>query len=187
MEDRAGLIPARAINHQSCKEFESNMIKQILHTHRAENYKTIIRLFSFLFKGVVGATVNLLCFSGVYYALWEITNSYIAYGMAFVVGTEVSIVSNFILNDRLTFGDLHARSWQARCLRYHVTSIGGVLLTLGCSFSLLHLLHVPALSAQATALIIAMACNFVLHNVFTYGRVAVQSTATSANTGDTAL
>ena len=92
--------------------------------------------------------VNLLCFSGVYYALWEITNSYIAYGMAFVVGTEVSIVSNFILNDRLTFGDLHARSWQARCLRYHVTSIGGVLLTLGSSFSLLHLLHVSALSSE---------------------------------------
>ena len=128
--------------------------------------------------------VNLLCFSGVYYPLLEVTNSFIAYGMAFVVGTEVSIASNFILNDRLTFGDLHARSWQARCLRYHMTSAGGVLLTLGSSFTLLHLLHVPALSAQAAALVIATACNFVLHRVFTYSHVAVQSAATSANTGD---
>ena len=163
------------------------MIRQIPHTHRAENYETIIRLFKFLCIGGVGAMVNLLCFSSMYYPLLEVTNSFIAFGTAFVVGTEVSIVSNFILNDRFTFGDLHTRSWQARCLRYHVTSIGGVLLTLGSSFSLLHLLHVSALSAQATALIIAMACNFVLHNVFTYGHVALQSTTTSANTGDTAL
>lgn len=163
------------------------MIRQILHTHRAENYETIVRLFSFLCIGGFGALVNLLCFSGVYYAILEVTNSFITYGMAFVVGTEVSIVSNFILNDRLTFGDLHARSWQARCLRYHVTSAGGVLLTLVSSFSLLHVLHFPPLPAQATALIIATACNFVLHRVFTYGHVAVHAPATSVHIGDTAL
>ena len=128
--------------------------------------------------------VNLLLFSGVYYLLLEDVNSFIAYGLAFVVGTEVSIVSNFILNDRLTFGDLHTRSWQARCLRYHVTSAGGVLLTLGSSFALLHLLHVPALPAQATALIVATACNFVLHSVFTYGQVAVQTPAPKERIGD---
>ena len=163
------------------------MIRQIQHTHRKENYETIIRLFSFLCIGGFGAIVNLLCFSGVYYPLLEIANSFVAYGMAFVVGTEVSIVSNFILNDRLTFGDLHARSWQARCLRYHVTSIGGVLLTLGSSLALLHLLHVPALLAQATALIIATTCNFVFHRVFTYGRMAVQAPATAVNIEGTTL
>ncbi len=131
--------------------------------------------------------VNLLCFSGAYYPLLEVTNSFIAYGIAFVVGTEISIVSNFILNDRLTFGNLHARSWQARCLRYHATSMGGVLLTFGSSFSLLHLLHVSALPAQAAALIIATACNFVFHHVFTYGHVAVHTPATAANSGDTTL
>jgi len=162
------------------------MLRQIPNTHQAETYKTVIQIFSFLFIGGFGAIVNLLCFSSVYYALLEVANSFIAYGMAFAVGTEVSIVSNFILNDRLTFGDLHARSWQARCLRYHVTSVGGVLLTLGCSFSLLHLLHVPALPAQATALIIATGCNFALHRVFTYSHVDVQ-TPTIANSGGTAL
>jgi len=116
--------------------------------------------------------VNLLCFSSVYYPFIKSTDSPIAYGVAFVVGTEVSIVSNFILNDRFTFGDLHARSWQARCLRYHMTSIAGVLLTLGTSVSLLHLLHIPALPAQATALIIATALNFVFHRVFTYRYVS---------------
>jgi len=129
------------------------MIRQIPHTHRAEMYEMVVRLFKFLCIGGVGAIVNLLCFSGVYYPLLEVANSFIAYGIAFIVGTEVSILSNFILNDRLTFGDLHARSWQARCLRYHVTSMGGVLLTLGSSFALIHLLHVPALPAQATVVL----------------------------------
>ena len=131
--------------------------------------------------------VNLLCFSGIYYLLLGAANSFIAYGIAFLVGTEVSIVSNFLLNDRFTFGDFHARSWQVRCLRYHVTSIGGVLLTLGSSFSLLHLLHIPALPAPAAALIIATACNFVFHHVFTYGHVAVHTPATTAHTGDITL
>jgi len=163
------------------------MIIQILNTHRAETKAMVVRLFSFLCIGGVGAIVNLLCFSGVYDSLLEVANGFVAYGIAFVVGTEVSIVSNFILNDRLTFGDLHARSWQSRCLRYHVTSIAGVLLTLGSSFSLLHLLHFPALAAQATALVVATACNFIFHRVFTYGHVAVQTPATGANTGGIAL
>ena len=163
------------------------MIKQTPYTHRIETHKMVVRLFSFLCIGGFGAIVNVLCFSGVYYALIVVTSGFMAYGMAFVVGTEVSIVSNFILNDRLTFSDLHDRSWQARCLRYHVTSAGGVLLTLGSSFSLLHLLHVPALPAQAAAIIIATVCNFLLHRFFTYGHVAVHAAATAAHTGDTTL
>ncbi len=160
------------------------MRRQIPHLDRAETHTMVVQLFSFLCVGGFGAIVNVLCFSSVYYPLLEVTNSFLAYGIAFVVATEVSIVSNFILNDRFTFGDLHARAFQVRCLRYHVTSMGGVLLTLGSSFSLLHLLHVSALPAQAAALIIATACNFVFHHVFTYGHVALHPPATAANSGD---
>ncbi len=53
-------------------------------------------------------------------------------------------------------------------MRYHVTSVGGTLVTLGLSFSLLHVLHVPALFAQAMALVVATVFNFVAHHVFTY-------------------
>ena len=158
------------------------MLRRIPHTHRMETHKMVIQLFSFLCVGGVGAIVNLLCFSGVYYPLLEVTNSLLAYVIAFVVATEVSIFSNFILNDRFTFGDLHARSWHVRCLRYHVTSIGGVLITLVSSFSLLHLLHVPALFAQATAIIIATACNFVFHRLFTYRDVTMYTSATNIGT-----
>jgi putative flippase GtrA len=163
------------------------MRRRISHANRAETHKIVVQLFSFLCVGGFGAVVNLLCFSGVYYPLLEVTNSFLAYGIAFIVGTEISLVSNFILNDCFTFGDLHARTFQARCLRYHVTSISRVLLTLGISFSLFHLLPVSALSAQAAALIIATGWNFVFHHVFTYGHVAGHPSATTAQTGGTTL
>ena len=128
------------------------------------------RLFSFLFVGGLGAVVNLICFSVVYNLLIHSINSFVAFLIAFMLATEVSIVTNFVLNDRLTFRNFHGqtRSWQMRGVRFHITSIGGTLLTLGISFFLLHQMHMRALLSQATALIIATAFNFVFHHIFTY-------------------
>jgi len=128
------------------------------------------RLFSFLFVGGLGALVNIACFSFSYTRLERSFSGLAAYTIAFFLATEVSILLNFVLNDRITFRHLHRHehTWQLRCARFHITSIGGTLLTLGISFSLLHLLHVPAVFAQAIALIIATAFNFVFHHLFTY-------------------
>jgi putative flippase GtrA len=90
------------------KKEEDMMSKQILHLYRAASDKKGGRLFSFLCIGGFGAIVNVLCFSSAYYPLLKVANSFLAYGIAFIVGTEVSIVSNFILNDRFTFDDLYA-------------------------------------------------------------------------------
>lgn len=143
----------------------------IIHNSQEKTHEIVVRLFSFLVVGGFGAVLNLVCFSCAYYALGWSINRLIAFPIAFVIATEVSILVNFILNDRFTFRQLHdrGRAWQMRCMRYHVTSVGGTLVTLGISFSLLHVLHVPALFAQATALVVATVFNFVLHHVFTYG------------------
>jgi putative flippase GtrA len=146
---------------------------------RDERKQEMQRLLRFLMVGGLGAIENLACFTGVYYPLLRITGSSVAYAIAFLVGTETSIVFNFVLNDRLTFGDLHWRSWRLRCLRYHVTSTLGFLLTLGSSFALIHLLHIPVFFAQATALLIATAFNFTLHQVFTYGHSVVKVPSTT--------
>ena len=128
------------------------------------------RLLSFLFVGGLSAVVNLVCFSIAYYALIRSINNLMAYFLAFITAAEVSIVSNFVLNDSITFRYLQgrSRSWQARILRFHITLVGGTTLTLGISFSLLHLPHIPALFAQAMALIAATAFNFIFHHIFTY-------------------
>ncbi|MGZ3583134.1 MAG: GtrA family protein [Ktedonobacterales bacterium] len=133
------------------------------------------RLFSYLFVGGFAAIVNLFVFYLMYYVVplpfddkntVQHTEHYL---IAFVVATEISILANFIPNDRITFSHLpgHSRSWLARCLRFHLTCIAGTLLTLAISYTL-HLVHLPAIVAQAIALIIVTAFNFTFHHLFTY-------------------
>lgn len=133
------------------------------------------RLVSYLMVGGFAALVNLTCFYLMYdvvklplndaYPLQHLAR----YVIAFLTATEVSILANFIPNDRITFSHLpgHSRSWLTRCFRFHITCIAGTLLTLAISFSL-HLVHIPAIGAQAIALILVTAFNFTLHHVFTY-------------------
>jgi putative flippase GtrA len=130
------------------------------------------RLFSFLLIGGIGAIINILCFTITYASLIRLTAALVAYFVAFFLATEISIMTNFVLNDSFTFRHLHGsdRSWQIRCLRFHATTIGGVVLTMSISFSLLHFLHVLALLSQAIALLVATSFNFAGHHIFTYRR-----------------
>jgi putative flippase GtrA len=131
----------------------------------------IQRAFSYLFVGGIAAIINLITLQLVLNLLTPSTLPYkVHYAIAFIVATEVSILANFIPNDRITFSHLpgHSRSWIQRCARFHVTCTGGVIVTFAVS-SLLHLiLKVPALPSQAVALIIATAFNFTFHHIFTY-------------------
>jgi putative flippase GtrA len=128
----------------------------------------IQRLASYLVIGGTAAVVNL-----------SILAIFFHYGSASVlwywlvanaVAYEVSIFTNFIPNDYFTFSHLagHQRSWWMRCLRFHLTSLSGVAVTFILSAILFHLLGLPALLAQAVALIIATAYNFTVHHLFTY-------------------
>ncbi|HUY79753.1 MAG TPA: GtrA family protein, partial [Ktedonobacterales bacterium] len=57
------------------------------------------------------------------------------------------------------------------CLRFHITTIGGVIITFVIEFALTSLTPVPALLAEAIAIIIALVYNFTVHHLFTYGHV----------------
>ena len=149
----------------------------------------MIRLLSFLFIGGVGAIVNVICFTIAYTSLLSFAVALVAYFSAFFLATEVSILVNFALNDCITFRHLRVaqRSLWTRCLRFHATSMGGVALTLGISFSLLHFAHVLALVSQASALVFATVFNFAGHHFFTYrttpkGHAAVVSTQSTTAT-----
>lgn len=131
----------------------------------------IQRLFSYLFVGGIAAIINLITLQLTLNLLAPASFAYeIKYNIAFLVATEVSIMANFIPNDRITFSHLagHSRSWIQRCARFHVTCTGGVIVTYAVA-NLLHLvLKVPALPSQAVALVIATAFNFTFHHLFTY-------------------
>lgn len=138
----------------------------------------IQRLFTYLMVGGFAALVNLAMFALFYEKIRLPLNDHVfvqhvtRYMIAFLIATEVSIMANFIPNDRITFSHLpgHSRSWVTRALRFHVTCIAGTLLTLLISFSL-HLFLVQAVVAQAIALIVVTAFNFTMHHVFTYRHV----------------
>lgn len=131
----------------------------------------IQRAFSYLFVGGIAAIINLVTLQLMLNALEGAPFSHqVHYVIAFAIATEVSIMANFIPNDRITFSHLpgHSRSWVQRCARFHVTCTGGIIVTFAVS-ALLHLIFkVPALPAQAVALIIATAFNFTFHHLFTY-------------------
>lgn len=121
------------------------------------------RLVTYLAVGGFGALVNLL----VYGLLAD--GAHAPFLVAELFASEISILTNFSLNDRITFRRLpgHKRSWSVRCLRFHMTAVGGALVTICVSFTLLHF-GLPKLVAQACAIVIALAFNFTFHHLFTY-------------------
>jgi putative flippase GtrA len=98
------------------------------------------------------------------------SNFILIYGISTITARESGIIVNFLMNDRFTF--LHIRSvsskWFTRFFRYHITAIGGTIVTLIVSFTLLHVVGLSALVSQAIAIIVAMSFNFVFHHIFTY-------------------
>lgn len=126
------------------------------------------RLFTYLLIGGTAALVNLGSFAILFHFGSPKNVAY--YWFANVVAYEVSILANFIPNDYFTFSHLagHNRSWLARCLRFHITSLSGVLVTILISTSLFHFTGWPYLICQAIALIIAVFYNFTVHHLFTY-------------------
>jgi putative flippase GtrA/4-amino-4-deoxy-L-arabinose transferase-like glycosyltransferase len=137
----------------------------------------VVRFFSYSLVGGAAAVVNLLCFSLLYYkapidfgtgALAESLH----YIVVFALATEISVIFNFMINDRVTFGKLpgHARSWILRCLRFHLTTLVGTLITFVVSFALAHI-GLLAVLAQMVAIGVAFLVNFTLHHVFTYSHL----------------
>ncbi len=128
------------------------------------------RFISFAFFGGLAALVNL----GVLYVVYSHTLQSVDENarqiIAFLVAAEISIVVNFSLNDYFTFRHLpgHTRAWGVRCVRFHLTSTTGIILTLLINISLNHVLHVPFVLAQAIAILIVLFYNFTAHHLFTY-------------------
>jgi dolichol-phosphate mannosyltransferase len=131
------------------------------------------RAVSYLIVGGFAATVNLICL----YILYDIVRMPFAttthYVVAFVIAAEISILANFIPNDRITFSRLpgHARSWWQRCWRFHTTAIAGTLVTFTISFGLKLGLHFHTIVAQSIAIIIALVFNFTFHHIWTYRHI----------------
>lgn len=128
------------------------------------------RVFTYLLVGGFAACVNLVVF-GIMLRLPILASNDQAHNLvAYLAAAEISILANFIPNDRITFSRLpgHSRTWYARCLRFHTTCVAGTIITYVIEEITHYGFHVPGLLAEATGIIIALFFNFTMHHVFTY-------------------
>jgi len=134
------------------------------------------RFITYIVIGGFAALVNLAVFFTAFYLIKLPLDHMMHNVLASILAAEISILANFIPNDYFTFRHLpgHARTWTARCTRFHITSIGGTLLTFLIQFVFTHALHLPAIIAQASALLLVLVYNFSFHHIFTYRQIKLK-------------
>lgn len=163
--------PASSLNsYQPTRWAFVNKVLDIVDALTGGRAGWVQRFFMFAFIGGCAALVNMAVFYLIFDVIAQPSNATIRNVIASIFAAEISIMANFIPNDFFTFRHLagHQRSWWARCLRFHMTSVGGAVLTFVIEFSLSHLLTVRPIFAQAIALIIVLFYNFSFHHIFTY-------------------
>lgn len=94
--------------------------------------------------------------------------------VAVIPGIEISIITNFVLNDYFTFRDRKEqnRSYLNRLLRYNAVSIGGALINLGLYSLITGVFGLDSLSgrlfANFIAIIIAFLWNYLVNSWWTW-------------------
>ncbi|MFP3171638.1 MAG: glycosyltransferase family 2 protein [Acidilobus sp.] len=115
----------------------------------------ISRPVRFALVGGVGTGVN----EGVAALVLYLLGNYTA---AFVGGIEVSILSNFALNDLWTFRDRRSGRWYSRLLRYHVMVAPAGLTIFFVAELLAKMFHVYALLALFIGILAGFVANYTL-------------------------
>ncbi len=140
----------------------------------------VVRFVSYIFFGGTAAIVNLVVFFVALNYIPLHINSLAQNVFASALACEISLIANFIPNDYFTFRHMpgRERSWGARCVRFHITSLVGSGLTILIQLFFSHVVHITPLLGQALALIIVLFYNFSFHHLFTYRHVKT-TTATA--------
>ena len=126
------------------------------------------RLVTFLGVGGSASALNLACV-WLFDHLLHPTGG-VAIFLVLATATEISLLANFLLNDRFTFRTLvgdHRTFWQ-RCRRFHGPAMVGFALTLLISNLTHHLAHLTLTASQAVAIVIVTVVNFLMHRHWTY-------------------
>ncbi|MCD6594195.1 GtrA family protein [bacterium] len=127
--------------------------------------KFLIRFIKFSLVGLTGIMVN----EG-FLALFKETFG-IPIWLASVFAIELSILSNFALNDLWTWRDKHHRNFFGRIWRYHF-SVG--LTAYGLNYPVLLLLtyiaNIQYLWANLVGIALASIVNFLINHFWTYGK-----------------
>jgi dolichol-phosphate mannosyltransferase len=90
------------------------------------------------------------------------------------IAIEMSILSNFVLNDIWTWGDRHSRSFLGRLWRYNLSIAGTAF---GINYPVLLILdrffNVNYLIANLSGIILGSIVNFVINHFWTYRKKSI--------------
>lgn len=121
------------------------------------------RVLRFGLVGASGALLNTVI-------LWLLTRfGQLPLLVASAIATELSILSNFWLNDRWTFRTaIHRYGLVGRLLRYNGIALGGLLITVGLLALLMHFAHLALVLANLLAIVGALAWNYLINARWTW-------------------
>jgi len=123
-----------------------------------------MRIAKFALVGLSGVFVN----EGLLWVLTEIAGLY--YLISSAIGIELSIITNFILNDKWTFSD-RARGVGVlrRFPKFNLVSLGGLVINMIVLFSLTNSLGVYYLISNLFGISFAFLWNYLVNLKWTWG------------------
>jgi dolichol-phosphate mannosyltransferase len=126
----------------------------------------LTRMIKFIAVGASGTVVNLSILALATTNDAPLLGKLIAGAIAF----EASVIWNFILNDRFTFGDRRqaAGSFIGRLLRFNTTSLGGFVIYLGILALLTEVFGLHYILSAAIGIVAAFGWNFLVNSAWTW-------------------
>ncbi len=122
------------------------------------------RIVKFVAVGGSGTVVNL----GLLAILKEWAGLY--YLLSGAIAFEVSVIWNFLLNDRFTFGDRIRTqgNFPSRLARFNVTSLGGFIIYIGILALLTQVFGLYYLVSAGVGIFIGFGWNFLVNSAWTW-------------------
>jgi dolichol-phosphate mannosyltransferase len=140
-----------------------NQIRELLTyslSHKeSAGYKEIRRVLTFMVVGLSGILVNL----GTLYLVTEWVGVF--YVWSGLIGVEASILTNFVLNDLITFRDIPKKRFSVanRLIRYHLITIVGTVISISILVILTEWLGLWYILSGFIGLLVAFIWNFTLN------------------------
>ncbi len=138
--------------------------------HQSAAWREWKKLFKFGLVGLSGIFVNM----GLLIFLKEYAGFSIPVASLFAI--ELSILSNFLLNDLWTFSDSRSHKlskWWHRFLSFQVVSVGGALINFVILNILTYIMGIDYRAANIIGILIAFGWNFIVNRNFTWMKAKV--------------
>ncbi len=125
------------------------------------------RIFKFAVVGLSGLLVNM----GLLYFFTEYLR--LIYWISSIIAIEISIISNFFLNDWWTWKDREKKKFIYRFTQYHISvGITAVVANWLLLVILTEVFHIYYLLSNLIGIMVGTLANFILNDVWTFGKIS---------------